>query len=219
MGVSLQQTAGARADRREGQAYDARFRRLIGREAWELLPVAVQNRFSKRLSGRAVALYRGCVVETRFTALGWLLAQALRPIGAPLPLAADRDVPAVVSVSEDRASGGQTWTRIYGRHRRFPQVIHSAKRFAGSTGLEEYVGRGIGMALRVEAMADGLRFISDHYFLMLGHWRLRLPRWTEPGVTIVEHRDRGGGEFAFDLELRHRMFGVLVGQHAVFHDA
>ena len=169
-------------------------------------------------SGSAVALYRGSVIETRLSALGWLLAQALRPIGAPLPLAADRDVPAVVSVSEDRASGGQTWTRIYGRHRRFPQVIHSAKRFAGSTGLEEYVGRGIGMALRVEAMADGLRFISDHYFLMLGHWRLRLPRWTEPGVTIVEHHDRGGGEFAFDLELRHRMFGVLVGQHAVFHD-
>lgn len=218
MGASLQQNEGARAERREGQAYDARFRRLIGREAWELLPAAVQNRFSKRLSGEAVALYRGCVVETRFTVLGWLLAQALRPIGAPLPLAADRDVPAVVSVSEDRASGGQIWTRIYGRHRRFPQVIHSAKRFAGSTGLEEYVGRGIGMALRVEAMADGLRFISDHYFLMLGPWRLRLPRWAEPGVTIVEHHDRGGGEFAFDLELRHRMFGVLVGQHAVFHD-
>ena len=219
MGASLQREEGASAFRREGQAYDARFRRLIGREAWDLLPAAVQKRFSKRLGGQAVALYRGCVVETRFNAPGWLLAQALRPIGAPLPLTADRDVPAVVSVSEDGASGGQVWSRLYGRKRGFPQVIHSAKRFAGSTGLEEYVGRGIGMALRVEAMTDGLRFISDHYFLMVGGWRLRLPRWAEPGVTVVEHHDRGGGEFAFDLELRHRMLGVLVAQHAIFQDA
>lgn len=199
--------------------HDLRFRALIGRAAWKALPPAVQKRFSKRLSGVAVALYRGRVVQTEFSALGWLFAQALRLVGAPLPLSRDADVPALVCVSEDAASGGQVWSRIYGRKSGFPQVIHSAKRFTGTTGLEEYVGRGIGMALLVEPMVDGLRFVSDHYFVMIGRVRWRLPRWAEPGRTVVEHHDLGGGRFAFDLELRHRRFGRLVAQHAQFDDA
>ena len=208
-----------RVAERAPELHDLRFRSLIGRAAWDGLPPLVQQRFSKRLSGVAVALYRGRVVRTEFSALGWLFAQALRLIGAPLPLSRDADVPAVVCVSEDAASGGQVWSRLYGRRRGFPQVIHSAKRFAGATGLEEYVGRGIGMALRVEPMADGLRFVSDHYFVMIGARRLRLPRWMAPGRTIVEHHDLGGGRFAFDLELRHPLAGRMVAQHAVFDDA
>jgi len=198
---------------------DLRFRRLIGREAWDGLPHAVRHRFSKRLSGDAVALYRGRVVRTDFSPLGWLLAQALRIIGAPLPVSRDTDIPAVVSVSEDHRSGGQVWSRLYGRRNGFPQVIHSAKRFAGTTGLEEYVGHGIGMALKVEALADGLRFISDHYFLTIAGHRLRLPRWIEPGRTIVEHHDLGHGCFRFSLTLRHTLLGCLVEQHALFRDA
>ena len=204
---------------REAGLHDLRFRRLIGRAAWDALPAAVQQRFSKRLSGVAVALYRGRVVRTEQSRAGWLLAQALRLIGAPLPLSRDEDVPAVVCVSEDAVAGGQVWSRMYGRRRGFPQVIHSAKRFAGITGLEEYVGRGIGMALRVEPMADGLRFVSDHYFVMVGQWRWRMPRWVAPGRTIVEHHDLGGGQFGFDLELRHPWLGLLVAQHALFDDA
>ena len=203
----------------EAPLLDLRFRRLVGREAWAALPEAVQQRFSKRLSGEAVALYRGRVVRTEFSTVGWLFAQALRLVGAPLPISRDTDVPAVVSVSEDAASGGQLWSRLYGRKRGFPQVIHSAKRFAGPTGLEEYVGRGIGMALGVEPMADGLRFVSDHYFLMIGGWRVRLPKWIEPGRTVVEHHDLGHGCFMFSLELSHALLGGLVEQHALFRDA
>ena len=199
--------------------HDLRFRALIGRAAWEALPPAVQKRFSKRLSGVAVALYRGRVVRTEYSAVGWLFAQGLRLVGAPLPLSRDADVPALVCVSEDAGSGGQLWSRLYGRARGFPQVIHSAKRFAGATGLEEYVGRGIGMALRVEPMADGLRFVSDHYFVIISDRRWRLPRWVEPGRTSVEHHDLGAGRFAFDLELRHPLLGRLMAQHAVFDDA
>ena len=198
---------------------DLRFRRLIGREAWDALPQAVRQRFSKQLSGDAVALYRGRVVRTDFSALGWLLAQILRIIGAPLPVSRDTEVPALVSVSEDHRSGGQVWSRLYGRRNGFPQVIHSAKRFAGVTGIEEYVGHGVGMALKVEALADGLRFISDHYFLTIAGRRLRLPRWIEPGQTVVEHHDLGHGCFRFSLKLHHPWLGRLVEQHALFRDA
>lgn len=205
---------------KEGAApYDTRFRRLIGEQNWSLLPAAVQHRFSKRLSHNALAHYRGEVVETRHSRAGWLLAQLCRVVGAPLPLYADRNVPAVVVVSEDRQSGGQCWTRIYGRERGFPQVIHSAKRFAGPTGLEEYLGRKLGMALSVEADEKGLIFRSDHYFVSLFGKRIRLPRWLGPGATTVIHRDLGGGRFAFDLDLRHPVLGELVHQHAEFHDA
>lgn len=198
---------------------DMRFRSLLGRKAWDELPEAVQRRFSKRLSGQSVALYRGRVQYIAFSSVGWLLAQALRLVGAPLPVCRDLDVAAVVSVSEDAASGGQVWSRLYGRRDGFPQVIHSAKRFAGPTGLEEHVGRGIGMALRIDPLADGLRFTSDHYFLMLRDRRFRLPRWLEPGQTIVEHHDLDHGRFRFTLRLIHPLFGRLVEQEATYCDA
>ena len=201
-----------------GQAYDTRFRALVGEVAWRGLPKAVQKRFSKRLAEAKLAIYPGVIEEVRFSRAGWLLAQLCRLIGAPLPLHADRGVPATVSVSEDGASGGQCWTRVYARKRGFPQVIHSAKRFAGRSGLEEYLGRGIGMALKVVAIERGLEFRSDHYFLDIGLVRLRLPHWIGPGRTVVRHRDLGEGRFEFSLSLVHPLLGELVYQMGVFRD-
>lgn len=149
---------------------------------------------------------------------GRLLCQLVRLAGAPLPLSRDTFVPAAVSVTEDPASGGQFWTRVYGRRRGFPQVIHSSKRFAGPTGLEEYVGRGIGIALRLEVRDEALHFLSDHYFLKLGPARLRLPRWLSPGRMRVSHIDCGHGSFAFVLSLVHPLFGELVRQTAMFEE-
>lgn len=198
--------------------YDYRFRRLLPRDAWDALPEDVRRRFSKRLSGQRVAIYSGEIVWTRLSAAGWLLAQLCRLIGAPLPTNPSSAAPAVVAVSEDRASGGQVWTRIYGRARGMPQVIHSAKQFAGTTGLEEHIGGGFGMALIVRAEPDALVFASDHYFWQARAVRLRLPRWLAPGATRVTHRDLGGGRFAFDLHVAHPLLGTLVDQHMLFRD-
>ncbi|WP_254514979.1 DUF4166 domain-containing protein [Novosphingobium sp. G106] len=197
---------------------DMRFRALLGAEAWAGLPAAVRARFAKRLlPGRSVT-YAGQVETCRMHVAGWALAQACRLIGAPLPLGRDAGVAAVVTVTEDGAAGGQVWTRMYARPSGFPQVIHSAKRFAGPTGLEEYLGMGFGIALRVEASAYGIRFVSDHYFLRLGIWRLRLPPWLAPGALTIDHEDLGGGSFAFTLALRHRLLGELVRQVGHFRD-
>lgn len=198
--------------------YDYRFRRLVPRTAWDALPVDIRHRFSKRLCGPSVATYSGEIVWTRLSAAGWLLAQLCRLIGAPLPVARSGPAPAAVAVSEDRASGGQCWTRLYGRRRGPPQVIHSAKRFAGTTGLEEHIGGGFGMALIVRAEVDALVFASNHYFWQAGRIRLRLPRWLAPGETMVTHRHLGAGRFAFDLRVAHPWLGELVNQHAVFRD-
>lgn len=198
---------------------DPRFRRLIGNDKWARLPAAVRARFGKRLAGGAVALYRGKVVECRLSRLGWLLAQLLRPVGAPLPLSAEEDIEALVAVSEDRQGKGQYWNRLYGRRRAKPQLIQSAKRFAGKSGLEEYIGGGIAMALDIEVMPDGLRFVAQDHFISLFGKRCPLPRWMVPGMCAVVHRDLGGGRFEFVLAVRHRLFGELVYQRAEFCDA
>ena len=201
-----------------GKAVDLRFRRLVGEIAWRRLPAAVQARFAKRIGPSDIAVYRGEVLSTNHSRLGWMLAQVARLFGSPLPLESGGKQVAVVSVSEHAQSGGQCWTRVYSRAGAFPQAINSAKQFRGPTGLEEYLGRGFGMALKVEADESGLVFRSDHYFLRLGRLRLRIPHWMGPGRTTVVHRDLGEGRFAFDLSLDHPLFGALVVQHAEFRD-
>lgn len=198
---------------------DLRFRNLLGRDTWATLPAAVRARFSHRLAGARTVTYVGEVVECRHSRLGRLLAHALRPLGAPLPLHRDTLVPAIVSVTEDEAGGGQFWTRQYGRHHGFPQVVHSAKRFAGPTGLEEHVGLGIGVALRLEVRDGALHFVSDHYFVGIGAFRMRIPGWASPGRLDVGHVDCGGGWFAFTLALDDPWAGRLVTQTAMFAQA
>lgn len=198
---------------------DVRFRALLSRDDWALLPSATRQRFSKRLAGGDTAIYAGEVIEVSFSRAGWWLAQIARLIGGPLPVSADTRVPSIVTVTEDAATGGQIWTRIYARRHGFPQVIHSSKRFAGPTGLEEYVGYGVGMALRIVVDDDALKFRSAHYFLQLGRLKLTLPAWLTPGALTVTHTDLGDGAFQFTLEIIHPRFGRLVRQTAVFREA
>jgi hypothetical protein len=205
-------------DRVDASVQDLRFRALLGAAKWDELPPKVQRRFSKRLSGSGFALYRGLVVRMDMPFAGWLLTQVCRLFGAPLPLCRRAGCAALVAVSEEQSSGGQCWTRIYSRPGHFPQVIHSAKRFCGPTGLEEYLGRGLGMALRVEALDDGIAFASDHYFIQLGARRLRLPSFLAPGVTRVTHRQVAGASFVFGLELDHPFVGSLINQQILFDD-
>ncbi len=198
--------------------HDVRFRALVGAADWARLPAAVSRRFGRRVERGAAIVYVGEIVESRRNAAGRLLAQACRLIGAPLPLHDAVAAPAVVTVTEDAATGGQLWTRIYGQARGFPQVVHSSKRFAGPTGLEEYLGCGLGIALVAWADERALHFRSDHYFLDTCGLRLRLPRWLSPGTLSIAHADRGDPWFAFILTLRHPLFGNLMDQTALFRE-
>jgi hypothetical protein len=198
---------------------DIRFRTLVGERAWGELPEAVRRRFSKCLGPGDAVVYQGVVTATRLSLGGRVLSFLARAIGSPLPLTDGATGPAVVIVTEDAGLGGQSWLRIYARPGRFPQAIHSAKRFSGPTGLEEYVGCGIGMALQVSVEEGALAFRSAGYFLQVARWRLPIPRLLHPGQMQIVHRDLGAGSFEFSLELTHRVFGRLVRQVAVFHDA
>jgi Domain of unknown function (DUF4166) len=197
---------------------DLRFRNLLSKEAWASLPPATRRRFSKSVAGGHSAVYAGEVLETRWNNAGFVLVQLARLFGAPFPTSSDSGLPAVVTVTEDLAHGGQTWTRLYARRSGFPQVIQSAKRFQGPTGLEEYVGRGVGMALSVAAEDRALKFRSTRYFLAIGGLRLTLPRFLSPGALTVTHTEETADCFVFTLEVAHPRFGLLLLQRVRFRE-
>jgi hypothetical protein len=198
---------------------DRRFHNLLPDEEWGRLPLAIWRRFSKRFADGETVVYVGTVEEASFSRAGWWLAQLARLIGGPLPTGRDTGVPMIVTVTEDGATGGQTWTRICARKRGFPQVIHSAKRFAGPTGLEEYVGFGVSMALRIAVEDETLTFRSAGYGLQLGRLWIPLPQWLTPGDLTVTHSDLGEGAFRFTLDVIHPRYGALIHQSAVFREA
>jgi hypothetical protein len=197
---------------------DTRYRALLGEAAWASLPESVRQRFAKPAIPGAITVYRGHVVTTELSWAGRLLAQAARLVGGPLPLSPGATGPAVVTVLEDPAFKGQIWTRSYARSGRFPQVIHSAKRFTGPTGLEEYLGFGLVMRLIVSADAGALVFRSAGYAVELFGKVVTLPEWLTPGTCEVRHTDKGGGVFSFGLTLVHPLAGRLVHQLALFAD-
>jgi hypothetical protein len=197
---------------------DLRFRALMTQEQWDSLPFPIRRRFSKRLAGGETLVYVGEIVESWMSRAGWCLVQAARFVGGPLPLTRAAHVPSVVTVTEDMATGGQIWTRLYTRRNGFPQVIHSSKRFAGPTGLEEYVGRGIGMSLSVYAREGALVFRSENYFLQAAGRRFFLPRWLCPGTLYVTHAEVADGKFSFTLQVFHPHFGLILRQMGIFRE-
>jgi Domain of unknown function (DUF4166) len=208
-----------RADSRtDPELGDLRFRALLSECEWAQLPVAIRRRFSKRLPAGGTTVYAGEILETKMNFGGWILAQVLRLIGGPLPTTRCVHVPSVVTVTEDKTSGGQIWTRFYSRREGFPQVVHSIKRFAGSTGLEEYVGYGVGMSLALAVCEGALIFRSRDYFMQLFGRRFVLPAWLCPGELTVIHAEVADGRFSFTLQLRHPRFGLLLRQMALYRE-
>ena len=198
---------------------DLRFCSLLGVRAWQQLPFAIRKRFSKRLEAGQTATYTGTIDQVTISKGGWLLAQALRVIGAPLPLHDETGIAAVVTVTEDGKTGGQIWSRLYASRNYFPQIIQSSKRFSGPTGLEEYIGYGITMALKAQTTATAIIFESAGYYVQIGKWRLALPNFMTPGQVTVTHEEVTSDIFRFSLQLVHPVFGPLIKQSGVFQES
>ena len=172
------------------QSKSTGFKSLLSESDWYALPVTTRRRFNRSISDRDAVVFTGQTLAVHMNWAGRLLVQAARLIGAPLPTSTDVGLPSVVSVTLGGAGCGgshtQIWSRQYGRNTCFPQVIHSTKRFAGPTGLEEHVGHGIGMALTLAVESQRLIFRSDHFLLP--------PVWVTTEITGLAqswsvHRD------------------------------
>jgi len=215
----VRRSASARQER-DGipQACDHRFLNLLGSEHWAALPDVVRQRFSRHLEPGHVRIYRGRVVSTCISRAGRVLVALARAVGSPLPETDGATGAAAVLVTEAPELGGQIWTRTYARDGKFPQTINSVKRFDGPTGLEEYLGHGLVMRLRLTAEDGCLVFRSTGYGLQVGRITLSFPPWLAPGICTITHRDLGGGVFSFILLLQHLWLVVLVDQVAHFEE-
>jgi len=190
---------------------------LVG-DKWGTLPKSIQDRFLKWTQNRKVIIYQGRLLETRFSKLGHILSKLCWLIGKPLPDVRNVRGPTTVIVRECRERNAQIWTRIYPRENNVPQVIQSIKVFEGITGLEEMITKTIGMSLILEAHTDRLDFVSNHYFIKLGHIRLKIPSSLTPGRLCVSHKALGPKRFRFTLSITHRFWGELIFQTAIYQE-
>lgn len=204
---------------------DLRFRHLFKTEDWQALPLPVRQRFGRRVAIGDAIIYRGQVEFNRINRWGRLLNIPLRLIGAPLPLDRHNEGAAAIVTVTEAPNDSQIWMRQYARRETkhaFPQVIQSAKHFRGTTGIEEHIGKGIGMTLRPCVENRELVFRAEDIFWDIGpktkKIRLRLPRWLGPSELRAGHEELGGGTFAFTLRLKHKWFGTLVDQRVRFLD-
>lgn len=202
---------------------DRRYQKLLSAADWAALPEAVRVRFTAAHDVGESAVYRGRTTRLCMNAAGRVLAAFARLVGAPLPVDLNcKDCDAVVAVTDAANGEGQVWTRLYARKTGFPQAIHSMKKFAGPTGLEEHVVDGpifgLGMTLTLSVAAGALYFASADYFLRFGRWRAQLPAALAPGRMVIGHHDLGLGKFLFTLTLTHPVFGLMIDQETVFED-
>jgi len=186
---------------------------LVGAENWARLPLRTRTRF---LCRGGFACYRGRIVESQCSTFGRLLRQLGRLAGGPLPLDTATGPAAVVVMTV--GDGNHAWTRLYRRRRGRPQAIRSIKRFRGHTGLEEYLGGGICIALRMRVEGRSLVFESDGYCIAFGNRRLRIPDWLSPGRLCVRHTELKAPCFRFSLALEHPRFGLVIRQDGVFEE-
>lgn len=192
------------------------FRKLLGRDAWDRLPHAVQVRFGPHAAAGLSTIYDGeMLVEA--SCFGRLVAQVCRLIGTPLAPWTGADVPTSVDVHLDRR-GGLVWARTYSFERRAPILVSSTKLMTAQGDLLEVVRGGLGMALTATVEDGALHFRSRHYFASLGPLRIRIPDLMTPGRAHVVHRDVGGGTFRFTMDFHHPWLGRTLFQDGLFRD-
>ncbi len=200
------------------QPVEHRFRALMSEAAWASLPDDVRRRFETTVPKGGMKLYAGTVIGTELSLAGRVFAALAQLAGSPLPDTDGATGPATVIVTEDKARGGQLWTRLFSRPGRDAQMITSVKRFAGPTGMEERLGRGFTMRLKLTAEDGALVFRSAGYDIELFGRRFLLPALIAPGTCEIVHRNLGPTRFAFILTLTHPLFGRLIRQEAHFEE-
>lgn len=186
---------------------------LVGAEGWARLPQAVRRRFA---AAHHDVTYEG-ELALDCSPLGRWIALGTRILGGPLT-GLRATLPAQVRVHDD-GHGGVVWERrLRVAGVAVPRIVRSTK-LAGPNGtLVERTDGGLAMELAVFEDGGALVFESRAYFLVLGAWRLSIPRWMTPGVCRVEHHDLGAGRFRFTLSMVHPRWGRTFHQTGIFID-
>ncbi len=185
---------------------------LLGPDAWNRLPIAVQRRFAMDCPHSS---YHGHI-DLQLSMLGRCFALCAKLLGAPLSGERAHNVPTAVQVYHD-ANGGMVWERSFNSASGAHQV-RSTKQSGPLGSVIERTDGGLSMELNVFEEDGALVFQSRKFLLCLGRYSLRVPALLTPGQCRVEHRDLGGGLFRFSLDMVHPLWGHTFRQSGVFVD-
>jgi hypothetical protein len=192
------------------------FVELLGRQAWERLPVAVQARFEPHDTTRPYEIFYHGRMHVRGSLLGRCFAQLCRLVGTPVAPFVHENVPVSVRVFDNSERTGTVWERCYHFPGRAAVTVSSTKQMEADGTLVEALGAGLRMRLRVFEQHGELHFLSTSYYFQLGALRIALPDWMLPGPTLVTHADLGGGHFLFTMHTAHPRWGAMYEQSGRF---
>lgn len=196
---------------------DDTYRKLLGPFQWRRLKPEVRARFSQKPAPADEIRYVGNM-QVRQSFFGALFAQACRLIGTPVAPYTGDNALVDVALRLDQA-GGVVWRRYYRFSRRREALVSSTKRVNDSGILEEHVGCGFSMQLKVFEQDGNLHFLSQAYHWRVGEVKIRLPMLLTPGATHVIHEQVSGERFRFILRVTHPLLGETFYQEGEFTPA
>jgi len=203
----------AEAEQHRFTTADDTYQKLLGIKAWSKLKPEIRKRFSMKPGSQQTIHYRGWI-HVRRNIAGFLFACFCKIIGGPLVIQQDRSVPIEVELQAE-ANGGVSWIRNYHFNRGSSQV-KSSKRLNTQGELEEHIGCGLSMRLKVFERDGNLYFLSEDYRWRIGRFCFTVPTLLTPGVTLVSHEQIAGNRFRFSLSVNHRYFGEVFHQLGEF---
>lgn len=187
-------------------------------DAWGELHPAIQKRFARDPSESEHIFYRGKMETIERSRAGKWFAFLTTYIGNPLTPYNGTDVPMDVVLHRQHGKSGIFWRRTYYYPSRKPYTVSSAKCETAAGEMQECVGGGFGMALKVYVEGGNLHFRSTRYFWRLANMRFTLPHLLTPGETHVVHEEVGEGWFRFTISMDHPRLGRTFYQTGLFKE-
>jgi hypothetical protein len=194
------------------------FKKTLGPE-WHRLHADIRKRFDRNPVAGERLYYTGTLTEMRCSFIGKMLAYLTQPLigGALIPASCD-NFPVDIEVYSKPGNPAIFKQRIYRLHRRKP-IEFTSHMLGGESGeVFEYVGGGLGMALRLYPKDGDLHFESDGYFWQVLGFRIPIPGVLTPGKTYLVHRNEGPERFSIRIEIRHVLFGLTFMQAGEFRE-
>ncbi len=177
-------------------------------EDWQTLNPAIQKRFDKNLAVGEEINYEGVMTQMQASIMGLVFANLMRPIGCLQPFTT-KDTPVIIKLYSDE-QGYLYKHRQYLRGNKKPFTFISRMKLNEHDEVLELVDYGFGMVLHVSVNEDkNLHFFSDHYFLKLGNYRIKIPLILTPGITNLTHYNINDENFHIRIDIKHPLFGQM----------
>ncbi|WP_455202488.1 DUF4166 domain-containing protein [Kaarinaea lacus] len=193
------------------QSFADILRRSMDASRWATLHPAIRRRFSPMLRENMALSFSGTMQWVYCSPIGALLARVLRPFSI-LPDTCQQHTDFDFKIFRR----GDVIMKQRRYRLRDNDTFTFTSKFSGQPHLHEEFGGGIGMYLQLDETQSALMFKDNGYFLRLGQWRIRLPRWLTVGSFELLHRNIDAQRFQVIIRVAHPLFGTLFYQRGEF---